>query len=160
MKNIRNVLNWAEDKSLLHIDNSQRQLAKVLEEVGETAGAFVKKEGLQVVDGVGDIFVTVIIISKQMELMFNLEKALEYSPPNKCDELTYLFNISGEISKISDRINTNTHEYAGFAIVEIIRNLRGFCDLIEHDLEYCLDHAYNEIKNRTGKLKDGVFVKD
>jgi hypothetical protein len=28
------------------------------------------------------------------------------------------------------------------------------------DLEDCLESAYNVIKNRTGKMVDGVFVKD
>lgn len=27
-------------------------------------------------------------------------------------------------------------------------------------LEQCLEHAYNDIKHRTGKMVDGVFVKD
>jgi NTP pyrophosphatase (non-canonical NTP hydrolase) len=27
-------------------------------------------------------------------------------------------------------------------------------------LEQCLEHAYNDIKDRTGKMVDGVFVKD
>jgi hypothetical protein len=28
------------------------------------------------------------------------------------------------------------------------------------DLQDCLESAYNVIKNRTGKMVDGVFVKD
>lgn len=28
------------------------------------------------------------------------------------------------------------------------------------DIEQCLQHAYKEIKDRTGVMKDGVFVKD
>jgi NTP pyrophosphatase (non-canonical NTP hydrolase) len=27
-------------------------------------------------------------------------------------------------------------------------------------LEQCLEHAYNDIKDRTGRMVDGVFVKD
>jgi NTP pyrophosphatase (non-canonical NTP hydrolase) len=29
-----------------------------------------------------------------------------------------------------------------------------------YDLEACLEHAYDEIKLRTGKTEDGVFIKD
>lgn len=160
MKNRRNIILWASQKGLLDNPNPQKQLAKTLEELGETTGAFVKQNGLKVVDGVGDIFITLIIIAKQLDIEKSIDNGMVLSPPKACDELTYLFNISREIGTISDRINSNQFVYCDFPIVECVRNLRGFCDLIGHDLEYCLDHAYNEIKNRTGKLKDGVFVKD
>jgi NTP pyrophosphatase (non-canonical NTP hydrolase) len=36
----------------------------------------------------------------------------------------------------------------------ILSAQRGF------DLTECLEHAYNEIKDRTGKMKNGTFIKD
>jgi len=71
-------------------------MLKVLEEVGETAGALLKGNETEIKDGIGDSFVTLIILSKQLGL----------SPTE------------------------------------------------------CLEAAWNEIKDRTGKTVDGVFVKN
>lgn len=87
---------WAHEKGILEKENAPKQMLKVLEEVGETAGALLKSKEEEIKDGIGDSFVTLIILARQ----------LGYTP----------------------------HE--------------------------CLEAAYNEIKDRKGKTKDGVFVKD
>ena len=91
-----NVLVWAQEKGILVKDNAPKQMLKVLEEVGETAGALLKGNETEIKDGIGDSFVTLIILSKQLGL-------------------------------------TPTE---------------------------CLEAAWNEIKDRTGKTVDGVFVKN
>ena len=91
-----NVLSWAQDKNILSKNNAPKQMIKVMEEVGETAGALLKGNQEELKDGLGDSFVTLIILSKQL----------------------------------------------GFTPSE------------------CLEAAWNEIKDRTGKTVDGVFVKE
>jgi len=91
-----NVLSWAQDKNILSKNNAPKQIIKVMEEVGETAGALLKGNQEELKDGLGDSFVTLIILSKQL----------------------------------------------GFTPSE------------------CLEAAWNEIKDRTGKTVDGVFVKE
>ena len=93
---IENVAGWAKDKGIDKKENAPKQLLKVLEEVGETAGALLKSKNDEVKDGIGDSFVTLIILAKQL----GLEPA------------------------------------------------------------ECLEAAWNEIKNRTGKTVNGVFVKN
>lgn len=96
-KLIENVKGWAEDKDILKAENAPKQLMKVMEELGETAGAIAKnKATAEIMDGIGDTFVTLIILSYQM----GLEPA------------------------------------------------------------ECLERAWNEIKNRTGKTVNGVFIKN
>ena len=67
-KLIKNVKDWAEEKNLLRKENSQAQMLKVLEEVGETAGALLKNKNKEIIDGLGDSFVTLIILCYQLEL--------------------------------------------------------------------------------------------
>ena len=43
-------------------------MLKVLEEVGETAGAILKKKDKEILDGLGDSFVTLIILCYQLGL--------------------------------------------------------------------------------------------
>lgn len=93
---IDNITQWADDKGILVSDNIPQQTMKIMEELGETAGAILKnKKTDEVIDGIGDIFVTVIILSKQLGL-----------DPTKC-----------------------------------------------------LEHAWNEIKDRKGKTVNGTFIK-
>jgi NTP pyrophosphatase (non-canonical NTP hydrolase) len=93
---IENVIQWASDKDILKKENAPKQLLKVLEEVGETAGALLKSNDAEIKDGIGDSFVTLIILAKQLGL----------------------------------------------------------------DPADCLEAAWNEIKDRTGKTINGVFVKN
>ncbi len=65
---IENVSQWASDKDILKKENAPKQLLKVLEEVGETAGALLKSKDEEIKDGIGDSFVTLIILSKQLGL--------------------------------------------------------------------------------------------
>ena len=65
---INNVKLWAENKNLLKKENTQAQMLKVLEEVGETAGALLKKKDKEILDGLGDSFVTLIILCYQLGL--------------------------------------------------------------------------------------------
>ena len=43
-------------------------MLKVLEEVGETAGALLKNKNKEIIDGLGDSFVTLIILCYQLGL--------------------------------------------------------------------------------------------
>ena len=65
---IKNVKLWADEKNLLKKENSHAQMLKVLEEVGETAGALLKKKKKEIIDGLGDSFVTLIILCYQLNL--------------------------------------------------------------------------------------------
>ena len=65
---IENVVHWAMDKDILKKDNAPKQTMKVMEELGETAGAILKNKEEEIKDGLGDSFVTLIILSKQLGL--------------------------------------------------------------------------------------------
>jgi len=67
-KLIENVRIWADQKNLLKKENSKAQMLKVLEEIGETAGALLKKNNKELIDGLGDSFVTLIILCYQLDL--------------------------------------------------------------------------------------------
>lgn len=63
-----NVTVWARDKGILEKENAPKQMLKVLEEVGETAGSLLKGNEEGIKDGIGDSFVTLIILSRQLGL--------------------------------------------------------------------------------------------
>lgn len=96
MKNKTNIIEWAKERGILNPENAPKQMAKVLEEVVELNKAIVMNNKPEIIDGIGDSIVTLIILAEQLGL----------------------------------------------------------------DVEDCLESAYNEIKDRKGKLVNGLFVKE
>lgn len=93
---IQHVISWAQERNLIEGSTPKAQLLKTLEELGELAKAINKDDLAGVVDGVGDVLVTLIILCAQKGLT----------------------------------------------------------------VEQCLSAAYEEIKDRRGRMVDGVFVKE
>ena len=75
MENKNKSNNWAEAKYLLKTENKYLQLVKVMEELGELSKAILKNDVVQQIDGLGDVQVTLIILSKQLGLDY--DKCLE-----------------------------------------------------------------------------------
>ena len=95
---ISRVEEWAEERGLLDSHNflPDKQMLKLVEEVGETARALAYNDIDELRDGIGDCVVCLIVLAAQ-------------------------------------------------------------CNMT---LEECMDAAWDEIKDRTGKLEDGLFKKD
>jgi NTP pyrophosphatase (non-canonical NTP hydrolase) len=63
------VLAWAARRDLIAEKNAKNQMLKVFEEVGELSGALAKgKDKDAIMDGIGDTFVTVLILAFQLGL--------------------------------------------------------------------------------------------
>ena len=74
---IYRVENWGHSKNLIHKDNVRQQMLKVVEEVGELSAAILRKDENKTIDSIGDAFVTLIILSAQLDINpnFALEQA-------------------------------------------------------------------------------------
>lgn len=62
---IINVHDWANEKGLIDPSFVKSQFVKCVEELGETASAISKNKPAELLDGLGDTFVTLIILSLQ-----------------------------------------------------------------------------------------------
>lgn len=90
------VVGWAQERNLVEGSSPQKQLAKLLEEVGELASAISLDDRKEAMDGIGDTAVVLAIMAAQLD------------------------------SSIGE----------------------------------CMELAWNEIKDRRGKMVDGIFVKE
>ena len=61
------VLTWASKHDLLMPHHSKTQMLKVVEEVGELASALLKNKTSETKDALGDVLVTLIILSEQLD---------------------------------------------------------------------------------------------
>jgi len=67
---IKQVETWAADKGILKPDNSYKQCLKTLEELGEVSRALLRDDKPGLIDGIGDVTVTLIILAKQNNVDF------------------------------------------------------------------------------------------
>ena len=78
----------------------------------------------------------------------------------KGDGLGQLQKLHEEVYELTEARITNDFSAEVDAVGDITVVLIGYCLQRGLDFEQCLESAYNEIKVRTGKVVNGVFVKD
>jgi hypothetical protein len=141
---------WADNKGLLVANNAPNQFLKFLEEVGETSRAILKNDVPEIKDGFGDIAVTIIIYSKQVGVIQDIDD-IDWVEKSDFRDLMDCF-IVGD----ADHDTLHKHTILGCALSV----LNDVCNYYGYDLEECLNLAWNVIKNRTGKTENGIFKKD
>ena len=136
------ILQWAKDKDLLKSENAPKQRFKLLEEVGETAGAILKNKTDEIKDGIGDIFVVLVILAEQLseEILFDIN----FVEKDNDEDFVFLF----------DNILNSNRIYFSLAY------LNDICIKLNLDLTECANLAWNEIKDRKGNTINGTFIKN
>lgn len=71
------VESWGTTRGLTGPDNSRNQLLKTMAELGELADATLKNNRVEMVDGLGDVLVTLILYAsaERLDLVACLESA-------------------------------------------------------------------------------------
>lgn len=136
------IIEWANERDLIHSENADKQRLKLIEECGELASAILKNDIEKQKDGIGDIFVVLTILSEQINIPIDIDFESNTNPTS---------TIISDIIYFSDGIDTT---YSPFTFLSDI------CIRLEYDLTECANLAYNEIKNRKGVTKNGTFIKD
>jgi NTP pyrophosphatase (non-canonical NTP hydrolase) len=74
---------------------------------------------------------------------------------------TQFLKTVSEMGELSDAILKRDHDGIRDGIGDVLVTLILVAELEGTHLLECLDHAYNEIKDRTGRLNEnGAFIKD
>ena len=164
---IEEVIQWGHNKGILKNASADKQLLKGLEELGETAMAVHKLDRPEIIDGIGDVVVTQILFMEVMniDVIDVITKGSEVAVPFRSytdGELSAEFMTSNLFGNFADMTtdylkNEPSLELRCTGVIELLSAL---ALEIESTLEECLLAAYNEIKGRTGKTVNGVFIKD
>lgn len=162
------ILGWARDRNLIEGATPQTQLDKLFEEVGEFGGAAARKAVpgkrdemiAKMKDGLGDIFVVVTILAEQLGLEPNFAE-LEGLDDDASNSMLYLCAgcIAGVVLNYDIEPNFPPEEpvwhfNSAIAVAKAVAEENGF-DFLE-----CVAMAWDEIKDRKGRMIDGVFVKE
>jgi len=158
---IQQVQQWANERGLNKPEQAKTQFLKVLSEYGETCDAIIKREKNgddDIIDGFGDIIVTLIVLcntnsiefdpSESIYLKWRIEKNQLYfgSFLNQLNTIEYSLSYAPDdlqrsINMAAMELNSYIHDF-------------GFTP------EQCLAAAYSEIKDRKGVTVNGTFIKD
>ena len=76
------------------------------------------------------------------------------------DGLGQIKKLKEEVQELEDAHAANNFAEETDSVGDITVVLIGYCLQRGLDFERCLESAYNEIKGRTGKVVNGVYVKD
>lgn len=160
------IVQWGRDRGLSDIDNRFAQFTKLSEEDGELAKSYKLQNRILQIDGVGDTFVTLIILLDQIganptNLFLSAEKIFESTEVDyniSVYERYFYFSIEkGMMAKTMFKGSLIERQHA-------IKNTIIQTMILSTHLGFkyvdCLNAAYQEIKDREGKTVDGSFIKN
>ena len=145
------VLQWAHDRNIIEGSEAMRQLLKTCTEAGEMVDAVRKVDIDEYVDSIGDQWVTIVIGMEIVGVSYQdaLVSSREISSPASTDD------IMSSISLISDGMLKQDKYKLCQGYGEYLQILRGLPDFVDGVVK-----AWNTIKDRKGKMVNGVFVKE
>lgn len=151
---IEKVEAWSTERGLNTADPNKQRL-KLWEEFGELNAAIARDNREGAIDAIGDMLVVMIIYKQQ--LGYDDNEVFE----RKLDKHNFIYRLDD--SALLDYIGysiADTRNYVYYSIERIVDNLTMLAYRLGTNLEECLQSAYNEIKDRRGKMINGVFVKE
>ena len=150
------VQQWFVDRNLNEA-NPIKQFLKLMEESGELFEGIAKDKSGLIYDALGDIQVVLIGLEQQ------IKNGAQISANQQELELLLMVSSLGNIAqKLYAHISHNETK------MPLIKSDLMFLDSVissvsffnETDADSCLQIAYDVIKDRKGKMIDGVFVKE
>lgn len=154
---IKKIEQWAEDRNLIKGCEPVDQAMKLISEFGELADAIAKDSVHDIKDGIGDVFVVLTIMCRQI----GEEITLDY------DEINWLYgdkklvnSLTRDIYNFSDDASCDAHFFNANALDNILGGLDFLAEGCGFTLQECVEHAYSEIKDRKGIMHNGTFIKE
>ena len=150
---IKKVEQWSIERNLNTADPNKQRL-KLWEEFGELNAAIARDNRKDAIDAIGDMLVVMIIYKQQLGYGSN------YVFKPKQDNLDFIGRL--EDIDLIDCIGHGIYDSGSYieGLGMVVDNLTVLAYRLSTNLEECLAAAYDEIKDRRGKMVNGVFVKE
>lgn len=157
MKEVVNkIVQWHIDRNLIEGATDEGQFKKLMSEFGEYSDNLAKDRCVK--DDIGDMGVVVINIAARNNLIpLLLSNSLKvYSP--SYHQLHY------SIHELGYYIECESEEHYLTTLKETIVDLwESLCATANNHgvtMQTCLEYAYNDIKDRKGKMINGTYIKE
>ena len=158
-----NFQQWAIDRNFHTGATIEGQALKMLEELGEFVGNY--KRSKPVLDDLGDMLVVVNVIRCMLQQEAHKHPSVAM-PPNGGDG-----NVAALIAATSSAISyilifayRNVEQWAVGRISSELHRIElsvlALCAALDVNPAAACAHAWNEIKDRRGRMENGVFIKE
>lgn len=148
---------WAEARNLIEGSDPKSQLLKTMSELGELADGINKNRPIEIKDGIGDTEVTLIIIAAQIGR--NIEDIdIVWIADHEISAKDMVLNLMDIIGSIGVSLLDRTDIAVGCSCAH--KQLEALAISCGLTFEECIEHAWNDIKYRKGRMCNGVFIKE
>lgn len=151
---IKKIEQWAEDRNIINGSKPIDQAMKLFSEFGELADNVGK--GRDCRDDIGDVFVVLTIITRQLD---------ETISEIDIGEINWSYGNKSLISELCGQLYEFVSAAKGCwcddnALSYCLEYLKQIAIDSGTTLEECVQIAYNDIKDRKGVMFNGLFIKD
>ena len=157
-----NIEQWAVDRNL-HTGDPSRQVLKLIEEQGELAAAIARDNHEEMADAIGDVTVVALVMAKQLNVSVDLWTAFERSSKGsdeKIDLNAAIASLAENVSHLATFVYYKHSHHAHHFIEYVITMVADVANALNIDYASAVQSAYDTIKDRKGKLVNGVFIKE
>lgn len=164
LETIGKVKRWAHERNLIEGSNSASQYLKLVSELGELADNINKKQDVR--DSIGDCLVVLLILGEQnyvstsryIKCFADIVHGDVAYRGEQSPKVHFMW-LADAVGRIGRQLSRD--RCIGDQIMDCVLRLSDIADLSGgYTLAHCLEHAYNEIKDRRGVMLDGVFIKE
>ena len=155
---------WAKERGIFDNSTPFHQLLKTHEEVGELIKACYDYDKPAVQDAIGDTMICLINYCYFTKIDFlEVYEQVKYDDREDIN-IHFALSVNDTISfflrNVVDRLYRPLKATIFRVVIDILRDLQNITINNNTTLEECLNIAYNEIKNRKGKIINSKFVKN
>jgi len=159
------IVNWSKERKIIPNAKVLVQTGKMISEKSEISKAFLTGDYNELIDGIGDTFVTIVNVVElsnlQLEHHSENKMKIDLEESNYTMDMNYLILrldvLAGFVIDNIIKEKYNNEEYLN----EMIQILHKLAKTNDTTLEECVKTAYNEIKDRKGiTLENGTFIKE
>ena len=139
------IITWLKQHGIDKL-SPDKQYLKIIEEVGELAKGLLYEKHNEIKDAIGDIYVALIGYCLQLDLDYSFE-------------LSHLYSYHTQEVLIVKLIeNLSNLDFYLDDTIQLLNDI-GTSVNTSYTLYKCVEHAYNEIKDRDIRIENGVAVK-
>lgn len=151
---IAKVQRWFYDRNL-QTQDPNKQFLKLYEEIGELSRGLAENDEAVTKDSIGDI--TVVLIGLTLQLGIKTE---EIFPENNTFAFSKAAKSEDYFVLMMDQALASYFNRQGYQLKSVVHELMRISQMLNYDFVECLNKAYEEIKDRKGKLVDGIWIKE
>ena len=157
------IIEWAKERELDTKGTVEAQAIKTVEELSELIKAICKDNKEDIIDSVGDVYVTLVIgnmLDKGITMDL-LEELMNLLFDDKAKKTCRKLGKTEQLKRLAELIVLVLRcKYESYVLKAITYQLIEIAYLYKLDFVECVESAYNIIKNRHGVIKNGQYIKD